>query len=154
MEALNQLNAILTGLGVNSTVWIQLGLFLFTFVLLNNVVFKSYQKAFQERHDKTLGGEDLTKQLVLEAQEIQSRYEKRARQVNEQIKTAYDAALGEAYKKQNDNMENTRKEAAEALKQARVKITSQVRDARGQLQADLPAISALVASKLMGKETT
>ena len=152
MEALNQLSAILTGLGVNSTVWIQLGLFLFTFVLLNNLVFKSYQRAFQERHDKTLGGEDLTKQLVLEAQEIQSRYEKRARQVNDQIKSAYDSAMGEAYKKQNEIMENTRKEAAEALKQARAKITTQVRDARGALHNDLPAISSLIVAKLMGKE--
>lgn len=152
MEALNQLSTILTGLGVNSTIWIQLGLFLFTFVLLNNLVFKSYQKALDERHHKTVGGEDLTKQLLSEAQEIQARYEKRAREVNVDIKSAYDLAMGEAYKKQSEILENTRKEAAEAIKQARAKIGAQVRDAQGQLQKEMPAISGLIASKLMGKD--
>jgi F0F1-type ATP synthase membrane subunit b/b' len=154
MEALNQLTTILTGLGVNSTMWIQLGLFLFTFVLLNNLVFKSYQKALNERHDKTIGGEDLTKQLLAEAHDIQARYEKRAREVNVNIKSAYDEAMGAAYKKQSEILESTRKEAAESIKQARTKITAQVRDAQVQLQKELPAISGLIATKLMGKEVS
>jgi F0F1-type ATP synthase membrane subunit b/b' len=154
VETLSQLATILTGLGVNSTFWIQLGLFLFTFLIVNNFVFKPYQKALQQRHEKTIGGEDVTKQLVLEAQEIQARYERRARQVNEQIKSAYDSALSLAYKKQSDILETTRKDAAEAMKQSRDKISTQVTEARTQLQKELPVISALIATKLMGKETT
>jgi len=149
---MDQLLTILTGLGVNQTIWVQLALFLITFLVLNNVVFKRYQVALVERHQKTLGGEDLTKQLVLEAQDIQARYEKRARQVNEQIKSAYDTAVGAGYKKQNDILEATRKEAADTIKQARDKISEQVREARGQLQRELPAISSLISTRLTGKE--
>jgi F0F1-type ATP synthase membrane subunit b/b' len=153
MEAINQLSGILTGLGVNSTVWVQLGLFLFTFVLVNVVVFKPFQKALEERHHKTFGSEDITKQLVAEAQEIQGRYEKRARDVNVQIKTAYDSALSQAYKKQSEILEATRKESNDSIKRAREQIMVQVREARAQLERDLPVISALISSKLIGKET-
>src|SRR5688500_7736077 len=102
MDTLSQLSTILTCLGVNSTIWIQLGLLLLTFILLNNLVFKRFQSALDERHDKTVGGEDLTKQLLLETQEIQARYERRAREVNDQIRTAFDLAMSDAYKKQNE----------------------------------------------------
>lgn len=154
METLSQLTTILTGLGVNSTLWIQLGLFLVTFLLLNNLVFNRFQAALDQRHDKTVGGEDSTKLLLVEAQEIQSRYEKRAREVNEQIKSAYDAAMSEATRKQSELLESTRKEAAETIKKAREQITAQARDSKAKLQIELPVISGMIAAKLLGKETT
>jgi F-type H+-transporting ATPase subunit b len=154
MNALSQLTAILTGLGVNQTIWIQLILFILTYLILANLVFKPYQSALNERHKKTLGGEDVTKKLIFETQELQARFERKARQVNEEIKSVYDLARAEAARRQTEILDAARKESSDLIQKTRENISGEIKRARETLHAEIPAISSMIATRLIGKEST
>lgn len=146
------IKSLLTALGINSTVWLQLASFLVSYLALSNLVFKPYLKAYRERERRTVGGEESAVRTVEEAQQLQLTYEQRAKHLNSEIRSVYEAHRSEATKQYEKQVEAARAEAAEALDSARQKISTEVQAARKSLSAEIPAVSRAIASRLSGKE--
>ena len=81
---------LLIQLGVNSSITIQLGMFLVVFVVLKYVLFQPYYAAFKERKERTIGKTELAERFVAEARELEEQYTLRAQQANDQFREIYD----------------------------------------------------------------
>ena len=143
---------ILNSLGVNSTIFVQFGIFLFTFLVLNLVAFKPYAKAHRERHGRTLGEEELAKKLFTEGQDLEFHYEKRAREINDEIRSIFDSARGEANKRYSEILESARLESQKVVVQTREKIRAETEVARAGLVKEVPSLAGAITERLIGKE--
>lgn len=146
------ITSLFKALGIDSTVWFQLLSFLIAYLALSNLVFKPYLKAFHERERRTVGSEESAIRIVEEAQQLQLNFEARAKHLNSEIRSVYEAHRSEATKQYEKQVEVARAESASALDSARTKISSEVQAARKALSAEIPAVSRAIASRLSGKE--
>jgi F-type H+-transporting ATPase subunit b len=143
---------ILTSLGINSTIWIQLVCFLISYVSFSQLVLKPYMAALNEREKRTVGNEEIAVRLVEEAADLHAEYEQKARSLSAEIKGFYDEHRNNALKESDRILAEAREEAGRVLTQSRGQIALQIDAARRALSAEVPAISAAMASKLAGKE--
>lgn len=144
--------SLLHALGVDQTIWIQLACFLVSYLALTQLVFKPYMKAFHERENRTVGNEESAVRIIEEAQVLTGSYEKKAREINSQIKHIYDLKRSEAMKDYEALIQTARDNSSDAIESAREKIKTEVESARKKLALEIPAVSAAIASRLVGKD--
>ena len=143
---------ILKSLGVNPTFWIQLVCFLVSFLSLRYLIFKPYSTALTERQNRTIGSEEMAVRLIEEANDLHSDFEKKARDLNSKIKGFYDQSRAEARREYDQLVESARKEAGSVLEEARAYISKEIASAQKALAAEAPAVGAVIATKLAGKD--
>ena len=144
--------SLLTALGVNQTIWIQLGCFLVSYIALTELIFKPYMKAYHEREKRTIGGEEYAVRIIEEAQELTGNYEKRARELNSEIKKMHDIKRSDALKDYEKMLTEARANSSALIEGARSKISVEVEAARKKIAAEIPAVSSAIASRLAGKD--
>ena len=149
MEALT---GILNTLKINQTIWIQLGCFLISYLALSNLIFKPYYKVFVKRKESTFGGEELAEKTTQEASALKERYEHRAQEINIEFKTIFEQQRSEATKESSHKLAEARKTAQSLSESVRQRINKEVGRAQVELNKEVPAVSAAIASKLIGKE--
>ena len=144
--------SLISALGVNETIWVQLGCFLVSYIALTQLVFKPYLKAYHERENRTVGGEETAVRIIEEAQELTGSYEKKAREINSDIKHAYELKRTEAMKTYEAMLAEARVNSSALIETAREKVKTEVEAARKKLVAEIPAVSSAIASRLAGKD--
>lgn len=144
--------SLLRSLGVNSTIWFQLGCFFVAYLAVTELVFKPYLRAYEERQKRTVGGEETAAKTVEEIGVLQNQYESKVRALNAEIKGIYDTSRGEAQKRYDETMSAARKQADAALESTRAQITTQVEAAEHALKSEVPALGNAIASRLAGKD--
>lgn len=145
---------ILATLKVDNTLWVQLGVFLFAYLVMSQLVFKPYLDAYQKRQDKTVGGEEQAEKLAQDALVIQNSYEEKLREVNAEFKSIYDKEKSEAQKVYNEKVGLARTEADSIIDATRKEIETNVAAVKQELKNEIPAISAAMTAKLIGKEAS
>lgn len=143
---------LLTSLGVDKTFWYQAACFLVSFLALTQLVFRPYMRALHERENRTVGNEETATKLVQEAHDLQTQYETKAKQVNSQIKQAFDASRANAQKEYDTLVLSAREEAVRLIDESRVQLMSQIQAARKAVAAEIPGVSLAIASRLAGKD--
>ncbi len=143
---------ILTELGGNSTLWIQLGCFLIAFVALSQLIFKPYMAAHHERTQRTIGNEEAAGQILQDAAEIQIQYESRARELNDQTKQIFDQTRTAAMQDYDRVVNSARDQAAQILGQSRAEIAEGIKRLQADVFKEVPGVANVIASKLLGKE--
>lgn len=144
---------ILKSLGVDfATLGIQLVCFLISYLSLHFLILKPYSAALKERENRTVGNEETAVRLIDEASDLHSEYETKARSINSEIKAYFDQSRKEALKDYEGLVVTARAQADQALAQSRAHIASEIQSARRVLSAEVPTVSAAIASKLAGKE--
>jgi len=146
------LTSLIHSLGLNSTLWTQLVIFLVTYFILNSLVFKPYFNAYEERERRTLGGKEDAQHLVSQTQALQSQYEERARAINEKIRQAYDLARTQASKEQSDILQSSKEDALAKTKVSRERVQSEMNEARASLSKEVDDVSNIISQKLLGVE--
>ncbi len=142
---------IIQQLGINSTVYSQFALFLFTFIILNQLVFKNYLAAFEAREQRTKGGEELAVELHEETKEIYNKYESKAREINSEVNDIFSQFRAEATKQYEQIVSSARNESNKTIEEARAKILLETKKAESQLQQEVPAIANAITQKLLAK---
>lgn len=143
---------ILSALGINSTIWIQLACFLVSYVALTQLVFKPYMAAFRERQIRTVGNEDFAQRLLQETAELQTQYELRARELNNETKAIFDKTRVEAMREYDKTISSAREETTQLLAKNRARIAQAIQEAQAEMMREAPQVGVAIASKLMGKE--
>jgi F-type H+-transporting ATPase subunit b len=143
---------ILSALGVNWTIWIQLGCFVVAYLALSQLIFKPYLAALHERNQRTIGNEEYADRVIEETHQLQGRYEERAREINQQYKSIYDRSRVEATREHDQIVLRARQEAMKLIEQNRIAIEKEVRAAKDELSQQVPVVGLAIASKLVGKE--
>jgi len=146
--------SLLRSLGVNSTIWFQLGCFFVAYLAVTELVFKPYLRAYEARQSRTIGGEVGAAKTVEEIGVLQNQYESKVRALNNEIKGIYDTSRAEAQKKYDEMMQAARKQGDEILEANRAQIATQVEVAERNLKSEVPTLGAAIASRLIGKDLT
>lgn len=146
--------ALVQSLGINSTVWIQLALFLTTFVVLNFLVFRPYFTAHFERHKRTAGAKEDTSHILASNETLKNEYERKARDVNDKSRLAFEKAKNEALQEQANILGQARESATNQVKMSRERLEKELTAARSQLQQEVRDIGVIIANKLIGADQT
>lgn len=143
---------ILHALGVDWTLFVHLALFGISYLFFTNLVLKPYMSAMHEREKRTLGSEEMAIRLIEEANQLQSKYESKAKALNTEVKGFYDRSRNEAMAEYDAFVGKARAEAAVHIRNIQTEMEKQVQAARQALSVEIPAVGATIASKLAGKE--
>jgi F-type H+-transporting ATPase subunit b len=143
---------ILSALGVNSTVWVQLACFIVAYLALSQLIFKPYLAAYQERSKRTVGSEQYAERIIEETRQLQSQYESKARAINQDYKAIYDESRTKAMREQDAVVSRARAEASTLLVEQRALIQREVENAHRELSHKISPVALVMASKLLGKE--
>jgi F-type H+-transporting ATPase subunit b len=144
--------SILTALGVNQTVFILFGLFCLSYIALTQLVFKPYFKAFNVRRERTVGNQELAERFIEESKGLQTEYENKAKQINNEFRAIYDQTRTEAMREYDSMVSTARDQASEILEAKRQDIDREVQKAKQDLVKQVPELQSAIVTKLLGKE--
>jgi F0F1-type ATP synthase membrane subunit b/b' len=152
MSEMATITNIISALGINQTLWVQLALFLFAYLFLRYFVFQPYFRAFEDRQSKTTGNQEKAEQIFSQTRELEAMYQRKARGLNADVKTIYDKARLEATIEQERIHSEAREKAKASLDKARLHIQEQVAIARAELDKQAPELSRAIAERLLPTE--
>lgn len=142
---------IIDALGIDDTLKIQLIIFAFAFLFLKYVVFNPYFSAFEERQRRTTGSQEKANELIEKTKELEERYQKNARALNEEIKAIYDKARLEGSLEQEKIQAEARERARAMVEKARGVIEGEFNRARESLIKETPTLSKTIAERLLAE---
>jgi len=143
---------MLTQLGVNETLAIQLGMFLVVFVALKYLLFGPYFAAFNERQARTLGKTELAERYLAESRAMEETYALRAREANDRYREVFDKSRAETNKQYEQLVSDARNQSKVRIEEMRAQIRKEIQGVQTQLTQEVPAVSQLINHKLIGKE--
>lgn len=143
---------ILASLGVNSTIWIQLAIFVVTFIVLKEVVFKPYFAKFEIRQERTKGGIEKSAELIEQTKELETKYQSTMRLLNTEIKEIFDTSRAEANKEQEKIIIEARAASKITQDNFRIKLQNEVNKAREELIKQTPTIGQSISDSLLPRE--
>jgi F0F1-type ATP synthase membrane subunit b/b' len=144
--------SIISALKIDSTLWVQLGLFGVTYILLYYIAFKPYFKAFEGRQGLTEGNQVKAEQIFAQTRELEALYQRKLRGLNADLKDIYDKARLAALKEQERVQAEARESARLLLDKARQQIQEQVGRAREEIVKETPQVSRAITERLLPKE--
>lgn len=145
---------MLEALGVNVTVIYQFGFFLVTYLVLSNVLFQPYYKAFLTRGDKTVGNTEAAEKLLVEARDLEAEYEVKAREINTKVRSIYEQNRQQAIREQEKQMAEARLRAKQIIEDNKQKVQTEVARAQQEISKEVALVSQAITTKLLGKDLT
>lgn len=148
---MNAVLNIITALGIDTSLWYQLTIFIFTFVFVRQFIFAPYFKAYEGRQGQTVGYQKKAEQIFAQTRELEMHYQRKARGLTAEIQSIYDKAKSEAAKEQERIQQEASERARVALEKARSQIQEQYNRAREELIKQAPEIGAAMTAQLLSK---
>ncbi len=147
---MNNILSIIHSLGINDTLFIQMAIFIFVYLILQSLVFKPYHRAHQKRKTATVGNNEVANQFVEKAKTIENAYQIKAREISSKIAGIYEKARLEATVEQDKIYVESREQIQRILEKARLHVQEEATLAREQLARETPQIGAAIADRLLG----
>lgn len=145
---------ILSALGVNGTIGIQLVVFLFVYIVFVQLVFGPYYKAFLERQSRTVGNTDEAERLLSKTQKLEAEYQTKAREIAQDIRAVYERTKSEALSAQEKIISSAREQAKIVTEQTRRTLQTEIQAMQSDLRREAPAVSQAITSKLLGQDVS
>ena len=143
---------ILTQLGVDKTIWIQLGFFFLSYFFLSQFLFKPYARNLEFRKKNTTVAVEEANKIMTATEFLSMDYEGKMKTQNEQFLIAYNKIKNEGHEEEQKLLAAARLRAEGMIAEAGKKIEKEIKVAREQLQKQVPELSKLTAKKLLGRD--
>lgn len=137
---------------LDSTVFVQLALFLVTAFVLSRVLFRPYLAVRAAREQGIEGARDEARRMEEEARARMDQYEQSMAAARAKAADERNRLRAEAARREREIAEAARQKAAAALEEARRKIAVEEREARQELEPRAREIAASIARKILGRE--
>jgi F-type H+-transporting ATPase subunit b len=95
-------SGLIDSLELDLSLFIQLGIFLLSYIVLHYLLFKPYNSVAQKRFDATTGSLESATQFDEEIELLKREYGKAVKETNEKVKGIYDTADASAKKEAQD----------------------------------------------------
>ena len=145
------MDAIFKSLGIDWTLWVQVGIFIIAFLSLSSLLFKPYMAAYEERKRRTSGNLESATEIEKDTEALQADYEKQAKELNAELKAIFDRARAEGQSTSSQVVDQARAEADRELGSARTLVEKQLGDARTRLKQDVTDLSQVITNKLLNR---
>jgi F0F1-type ATP synthase membrane subunit b/b' len=140
---------ILVSLGVDKTVFIQMGVFLLAFTFLKYFIFGPYLAAYIERRKRTVGHADVAKELKAEIDALESQYSTEAKSQNEKIKELFAEKRSLGAKEATKIIEAGHANAQKTLIEGKKSIDTAFGQAREEMKTFVPSIGDAMVERLI-----
>lgn len=148
---MDMLISIISSLGIDYTLFIQLGIYLATFVVLYLLVFKPYFKASEERRELTSGSLESAEKSEEMIKKTEEKYQTRARQINDEIALVFKEQRALAVKEAEKLNEEASLKSKEIMNQAQQKLSDQLEQAQINFELMTKEVSAVIVQQLLTK---
>jgi F-type H+-transporting ATPase subunit b len=145
-------SAILEQLEINSTFFVQLGIFFVLFLLLSQIYFRPFLRLFEERHRKTVADREAAEKLMLQADSKFEEYTARLAQERLAARKDYESALTEAKKEETAILQRARDEAKKITQEAAESVSAQREKLKAELQVDIEGMARTISEKLLSRK--
>lgn len=139
---------ILVSLGVNKTVFIQMGIFLLAFTFLKYFIFGPYLKAYIERRKRTVGHSDVAREMKAEIDALEATYSAEAKAQNEKIKELFNEKRAIGTKEATKIVETGHANAQKTLAEGKKSIDTAFGQAREEMKTFVPSIGDAMVERL------
>lgn len=139
---------ILLQLGANKTAFIQFFIFAVTIAILTIFVFNPFFKAYDLRLQKTKGAENVSKETIEEAKNLNLIFQNQAREQNEKIKKIFEDQKKDSEKTAEEILNKSKNESEALVGKARADLNIQVIAAKNQVDSLSKEIATQLTQKL------
>lgn len=142
---------ILRSLGMDDTVYPQFVIFIVTFIFLNLLVFKPYLNAYLERRKRTVGSQDVAKEILADIEAREAQYSKEAKEINSRIKVVFDEKKTLATKESNAILVEAQTLAQEKLTKGKQELNEVYSKAKEQIKTFIPELGQNIKQRLLDR---
>jgi F-type H+-transporting ATPase subunit b len=137
---------------LDSTIFLQLGIFIVTALVLSRFLFRPYLEVKTARGAGTEGAKDEARRMAEEADARLADYEQALAKARSKASAERAKLQGEAVKRENEITEAARASNQVAIEEARRKLDTDATAARKQLEPRAQEIARAIARKILGRE--
>jgi len=128
-----------------------LNFFILMFIL-NKILYKPILSILDERDERIVGGQEETKGLLSEGQEIIGAYNQKIYDAKVEAMAVKNSARKEAGDQANLIISDARSQADEIIAEVRQKMASEIARAKKELEPELEGIAASIAEQVLGRK--
>lgn len=145
------MESILQSLGINQTIFIQLGLFVAIYLILTRVYFKPFMKLIELREQRTKEDKESAKKLLIEAEEKFAEYQALIRKAKEEAHAVFDDVVSKAKSKEREILEQSKNEVKNINQEALSELNNKKAEIKKNLEKEVSGLAQLLADKLLMK---
>ncbi len=149
---MDMLLSLLSSLGIDNSVWLQMLVFFVAYAILSNLVFKPMLIAYEHRENKTQGQSAINQASLTKTQEMIELYEQKNRALNKQIQEMYSKVREEAAVEQTQILGKAKSEAELLINNSKSKTQEALKAARDESVKEIPALAHSITEKLVGRQ--
>jgi F-type H+-transporting ATPase subunit b len=149
---MQKLLEILAQLGLDHTVWIQLVFFIISYVFVSQFLFRPYMRNLAYRKKNTSGALDEAGKLATVTESLAMDFQGRMKKQNETAENAYGKLRAEGLLEEEKLLTAARNQATKVVEETKEKISTEIARTKEELRAQIPQLSTLIASRLLGRE--
>lgn len=135
----------------NYTLFIQMGLFFASYLVLNQLVFKPYVKLIHAREALTVGLKQKAAEDKDAAQKFRTQYEAFVKEERKTLSAEIDQKRVQIAEHERTQLLAAREVAAKELSKSRETLKKDMEEARRALSSQVAEYSSQIVSKLVGK---
>ena len=143
------MSEILIQLGLDQTLFIQLGIYILVFALLSQIFFKPFLRLIETRHKKTVQDRESAERILSQAEQKLNDYTQRLSLARIEAKAAYEAVIDQAKKEEAEILSQARNEAKTITQDAIKDMDQQAARLRKELETEVDAMARAVTEKLL-----
>ncbi len=143
---------ILHQLDINSTVFIQVGIFFVVYMFVSSVFLKPYLQLFQVRRQRTVEDRKAAQKLMADAQAKLEEYQRQLGQARDKTRQDFDQTMKEVRKSEALILFKAREEVKNLMQKAAVDAEKQKAAVVAQVALQLDGMASQVSDRLLKGE--
>jgi len=140
---------ILKQLGINETLWIQLGIFTALFLLLRFFYFGPFLRLIELREKETSGAEKDAAELLKKAEANEAEYSAKLGAVRKQARESSESILARAKTDAVQRVNTARASTKEKIATGRSRVIAEAQAALESARAQAERVAGMIVEKLM-----
>lgn len=146
---MTMVKSVLTQLGINDTLWIQLGVFTFLYLFLRFVYFGPFLRLIELRAKESTGVETEASALTERVESLEKDWFSRIQEARKVARERKEQAVKVALSESSQQLAKVRTEAKVKIEGAREELAKSAVGARTEATGQVDTISKLFVDKLM-----
>lgn len=140
---------ILKQLGIDDTLWIQLGIFTFLYLFLRFFFFGPFLKLIELRERESTGVEKDAEELVKKAATSEADYQAKMAAVRKQAKDTADQILSQAKTEASKKVSSARAEAKSKIEAGREQLAKETVDGSAAVSGQVDSVATIFVEKIL-----
>ncbi len=142
---------IFTKLGIDSTLFIQIAIFLVVYSIMHFLVFKPLFELYKHRETLVLGNQEDKEQKLAEIKKIKDEYESKLRKLHGQIQGIFIEVKSEATEDCSEKLLEAKRQVKNTITETRKQRQLEQQDTKEKLEKGIPQLASMAIDKILNR---